>query len=232
MGTVKQTITDALRALVVLTEGDEATADQIETGKNYLQDMIAAWSIDGLMVPYQTTETFVLTTGVQSYAWATGQVAPNFNSASPVRVVACTFVIENYRKPLYEGDARLKAQVPLTGNISEPTFFVFNKQLIPLLQFDVAPYGGGVEVVSEKPLDNTLTLTDDMAFPAHYNLLLRYNLAVLLAPEFGQEVGTTLAFNAKEQRNTVQKYNAQAVPTLRHNVPGHRRFTPITLRGG
>lgn len=231
MGTVKQTITDALREIVVLTEGDEATADMIESAKRTLQGMIALWSIDGLMVPYLKKETFTLYNTTQTYNWAAGQSAPHFNSVSPVRVLAATFVIENYRKPLVPADARMLAQRPVGGLIAQPILFYFDRQLIPTLTFDCVPYGGGVEVLSEKPLDATLELTDTWEFPAYYDLLLRYNLAILLAPAYGKQVSQELAFNGSRTLKTVEKYNAQPVPTMRTSVPTQRRrFMPITLR--
>lgn len=231
MGTVKTTITDALREIVVLSEGDEATADMIEAAKRTLQGMIALWSIDGLMVPYQKKETFTLYNTTQTYNWASGQSSPHFNSVSPVRIIAATFVIETYRAPLQPADARLLAQRPVSGRIAQPIFYYFDRQTIPTLTFDCVPYGGGVEVVSEKPLDASLELTDTWEFPAHYDLLLRNNLAILLAPGYGKSVTPELAFNAKTQLQTVTRYNAQPIPTLRTAVPSQRRrFMPIVLR--
>ena len=231
MGTVKTTITDALREIVVLAEGDEASADMIEAAKRTLQGMIALWSIDGLMVPYLKKETFTFDGVTQTFNWATGQSSPHFNSASPVRIVAATFVIESYRRALDPADARLLAQRPISGRVAQPVFFYFDRQIIPTVTFDCVPYGGGVEFVSEKPLDATLELTDTWEFPAYYDLLLKNNLAILLAPAYGKQVTPELAFNAKSQLQSVTRYNAQPVPTLRTNVPSQRRrFMPITLR--
>lgn len=231
MGTVKQTITDALREIVVLTEGDEATADMIESAKDTLQSMIALWSIEGLMVPYLTKETFTLDNQTQTYNWASGQSSPHFNSVSPVRINAGTFVIANYRRPLEQVDSRLLAQRPIGGRIAQPIMFYFDRQAIPTVTFDCVPYGGSVEFITEKPLDATLELTDTWTFPAHYDLLLRYNLAILLAPPYGKTITPELAFNGKRTLETVTRYNAQPVPTLKTTVPSQRRrFMPITLR--
>ena len=60
MGTVKSLITRSLRALIVLSEGEEATAEMINDGLTTLKDLLNSWSIEGMMVPYSVTETFTL----------------------------------------------------------------------------------------------------------------------------------------------------------------------------
>jgi hypothetical protein len=230
MGTVKQTIEDAMRELNVLTEGDEADADQIAHGLRQLQGMLAQWSISGLMVPYRARETFSLTNGIAAYNWATGQVAPNFNSPSPSMVLSVSYVLGNYQKPLLQVDDRSLLQMPTTGNPSEPNAFFFNKQTIPQLVLDNPAYGGKVVVVSNKALATDYELTDTLEFPDHYQLLLKNNLAVILAPKYGQSVSAELAFNARDSKATIERYNLQAVPSLRVNVPTGRRYSSLLVR--
>ncbi len=232
MGTVKQTIEDAMREINVLTEGDEADADMIAHGLRQFKSMLAEWSIAGLMVPYRSRETFALTNGIQSYNWAVGQVAPNFTTASPSRILAASYVLSSYQRPLQQVDDRSLLQVPVLGNPREPSMFFFNKQTIPQLILDAPAYGGAISVVSEKLLSTDYDLTDQTQFPEHYDLLLKCNLAVILAPKYGQTVSTELAFNARTSKATVERYNLQAVPSLRTNVPppGFRRFSSLLVR--
>lgn len=232
MGTVKQTIEDAMREINVLTEGDEADADMIAHGLRQFKSMLAEWSIAGLMVPYRSRESFALTNGVAAYNWATGQVAPNFNSASPSRILSASYVLSNYQRPLQQVDDRSLLQVPVIGNSREPTMFFFNKQAVPQLILDAPAYGGTISVVSEKLLSTDYELTDQTQFPEHYDLLLKCNLAVILAPKYGQTVSTELAFNARTSKATVERYNLQAVPSLRVKVPtgANRGYSSLLVR--
>jgi hypothetical protein len=223
MGTVKQLIEDALGELVVLSEGEEASDTQINVGLRYLTNMIAMWSIEGLMVPYQTTETFTLDSSYATYNWATGQSAPHFNSASPVRIKAASFAIGNYQKPLKIVDKAELLRTPIFGNIAEPSLICFDRQTIPTISFDCAPYGGVVKIISEKPLDNTLTLTETLAFPDYCNLPLMYNLAVLLCGQYEIDIDTTLALNARTNKGILERFNMAPVPTLRSPIPNNRR---------
>ena len=230
MGTVKACIEDALKSLVVLSEGEEATAAMIEDGKRKLLSMISLWSIEGLMVPYQTTETFVLSPTTAAYLWGVGQSAPNFNSLAPTRIDAASFIVDNVQRPLIEGDARQFAQVPLLGNVSQPSLFFYDRQAIPVFRLDCLPYGGSVKIVSRKPFSVAYDLTDELTFPPEYDIPLWSSLAILLAPDYEKTPSQTLAYIAKTSKQTVESFNAQPVPTLRHNVPQMRTPASIMVR--
>lgn len=231
MGTVKAAITTALRKLVVLSEGEEASADMIDAGLVDLKSMIAQWSIEGLMVPYQTKETFTLDSSTASYTWGIGQSAPNFNSVAPTRVDAASFVLGNYQKPLLWADNRVFMQQPTIGNSGEPTYYNYDRQLLPRFVMDCPPYAGAVTILSRKAFTTEFDLTDELAFPPEYDIPIWSNLAILIAPAYDKDITAAVGTIASLTKKNVERYNAQPIPTLRVNVPsGQSRGSSLSLR--
>lgn len=227
MGTIVTLISDSLKEIIALSDGEIATAEAVEDGKRKLQELLQSWAAEGLMVPYLTTETFAGDSTKSAYLWATGG---DFNSATPNVVRNVSFVLATYQKDLVRMDRRGYGQLPVTGTVSEPRFFMYELQSAGgYFYLDCAPYAGSLKITSEKPLDTTFELTDAVEFPAHYTRALRTNLAIDLAPSYDKTVSAELARNARESKNTVRRFNAQPAPTMQHGVPGQRR-TYLPLR--
>jgi hypothetical protein len=227
MGTVIQAIEDAMRELVVLGEGETATADQINDGKRKLVAMLNQWSVEGMMVPFLTKETFALSSTTASYTWGSGQ---QFNSQAPIEVVAATYLIATTQKPLKALDATAYMRLPLTGIVSEPSGFWYDRQTTPKFYLDVAPYTGSVIVLSKKALDADFELTDQIVLPDEYELAIFTNLAIVLAPGYQRPVSTELAYNAKMSKRVVRRRNVK-VPSMLTDVPVQRR-PMLPLRTG
>lgn len=221
MGTVKQLIEDAMRDIVALAEGEQASADQINDGKRKLVSMLELWSIDGLMVPYLATETFTLPTNQNFVTWKPGG---NFNSSTPIDVVAVSWVFGNLQKKLQRMDWTAYLNLQTVGIVSAPTFFLWDPQATnSTLNFDVTPYGGTLRTVSKKPLDTAFELTDDLEFPIGYDQTLRTNLAIALCPSYQRTASGELVALATSSKRIVERYNVKP-PSMRVSLPGGRRY--------
>lgn len=228
--TVKQLIEDAMREILALAQGEAADADQINDGKQKLIDMLALWSIEGLMVPYIATETFNLANNTSAYTWKPGGA---FNSVSPADVIAASFVLGNLQTPLTRMDPRQWIGIPTLGNVGAPAFYKFeNFATGPVFTVDVAPYGGAVTILSRKPFDTStqFELTDELTFSPEYIQPLRTNLAIEIAPGFEKMAGPDLRLNARNGKRILERYNNQPVPTMRSNLPGLSGDLGLPLR--
>lgn len=229
MGTVKQLIEASMREILALSEGEEATADQINDGKTILVDLLHSWSSEGMMVPYKAVEVFSPLDTTRNYnTWKPGG---NFNSATPIDVLAVSFILSNQQTPLDRMDWRAYMNLPNLAIQSEPRFFLWNPDATdPTLFLDVAPYGGALKVVSSKPLATDFALTDDLEFPDAYNRALRTNLAIDLCPAYQRTASSELIAVATSSKRIVKRVNARPAPSMRSYVPGMRRVSDLPLR--
>lgn len=226
MTTVKTLIEDSMREIVALTEGEQASADAINDGKRKLVSMLELWSIDGLMVPYKAVESFTLPTTQNFATWKPGG---NLNSTTPSNVLAVAYILATGRKKLERMDWTAYLNLPWVGVTSEPKFYVWNPDPTnPALYFDVTPYAGSIQTVSEKPLDTEFDLTDDLEFPIGYEEALRTNLAIALCPSFQKTASAELARGARISKGILERKNVQP-PSMTVSMPWGQRGRVSTL---
>lgn len=217
MRTVKSMIEGALREIVALEEGETASADMIEDGLLIFSELLQSWSDEGLMVPYLVTETLIGDNTKASYIWGPGGDIPTM---APVDVVAVSFILENGQTPLVRADARLFIGRPWLGIVAMPQYFFYERGLTNYLRFDVAPYGGGFQIVSQKPLDSTLVLTADLEFPESYSRMIRTNLAIEFCPPYQKTASAELVAVAASSKKIVKRKNSGPIPSMTTDLPG------------
>lgn len=225
--TIKKVIESSLREIQALAEGEEASADMIADALELLNDLIASWSDEGFMIPYVTRDTLAGDNTKSSYTWGSGG---DITTTAPVNVVAVSFVLENAQHDLLRGSEQLFKRRPVLGIIGNPTYFYFDRQSTPQLHFDVAPYGGTFYITSEKPLDNTLTLTENFALPDRYKRMVRTNLGIELCPAYEKSPSAALVAIARQSRSIVKKSNAKPVPDMRFDFPSGSGASQLPLR--
>lgn len=227
MTTVKTLIEDSMREIVALSEGEQASSDQINDGKRKLVSMLELWSIDGLMVPYKAVESFTLPTSQNFATWKPGG---NFNSVTPIRVLGVAWIFGDGRQKLERMDWTAYINLPSIGDVSAPKFYVWNPDPTnPALHFDVTPYGGTVQTISEKPLDTAFELTDTLEFPIGYEEALRTNLAIALCPSFQKTASAELRALAGRSKGILERQNVRP-PSMTVSLPMGRRGAPLSLR--
>ena len=218
LSTVKQLIEGAMTDIIALTEGEEASADQIEDGARLLSDLIEQWSVEGLLIPYASLTVLQGDTSKASYTWGVGQ---DINSLAPVNVLTVSFQLENGQTPLERVDDRFMNTRPWVGLIGMPNYFTFRAgSPYPSLAFDCAPYGGAFNIWAEFPLDSTTVLTADLAFAPKYNRALRTSLAIEMCPSFEKTPSQVLIALAQSSKKILKRSNRQPVPNMTTDLPG------------
>jgi len=224
--TIKTTIEGALRKIGALAEAEQATADMIEDGKLQLQELIASWSASGLIIPYLSRTVLVGDNTKASYTWGPGG---DINSVAPVDVAAVSFVLENSQYALKPGDETLFMGDRLLGNTGSPSWFYFERQTLPILHFDVAPYGGLFKITSTMAMDDTLELTDDLELPPYYTRMIVNNLALEMCPDYDREPSAVLVSVAARSLNIVRSRALSPVPSQTLETPrgGYHRTSDL-----
>lgn len=208
MATVKDIVNRALRTLGVLADAEEATGNQMQDGVDALRDMVAAWSLGQVMVPWRTVETFALSDDQIAYTYGTGG---DFDAARPVEIYDATLILDGgNRSPLRPIGAKAwnQRRTPLilgrcTAYWWEPTF--------PLgtLRLDCYPIDPTISLVVGKPIELPDAITSATGVAPGYDRALRFNLAVELGPEYGVPVSGDLRKLASDSKRVLESSNSR-----------------------
>lgn len=215
-------IKSAMRKLRVYKPGEAIDDAEVIDNLEVLNTMLEAWSADGLMIPASKTEAFTLTAGQSLYTIGPGG---DFNTTRPIDVdVRSSYVRDSdgndtLLSPMTEREYNSVYDKSPSSN-SEPAYLWYDPQY-PLgrLQFDDPVDGGTLYLVSQKPLDEFPDITTEMVLQPGYKQAIIYNLAVMLAPEYGVAVPAEVGVVARESRSSIEHRNAKPIRTDFSTVP-------------
>lgn len=146
-----------------------------------LNNMLSIWSIDGLIVPFRTTENFPLVVGQSSYTIGTGA---NFATTRPLEILEAYIRDSSNVDHILEqiDQKRYSALINKTVDGRPERFYYDPQYSLGKIYFDSEP--STVEtlyIVSEKPLTELATLATTVSLPDFYKEALVFNLAIRLA---------------------------------------------------
>jgi hypothetical protein len=187
MTTARQIIQRALQKNGVLTKGESPDGDEASDGLSSLNDMIASWSNDSLLIYARLSESFPLVSGQASYTIGTGG---NFNTARPLQILTAftrigdiDYNISIIPEEAFDGIA----QKNISSSIPDVLFYSAGFPLGTITIYPV-PATGVLHIRSEKQLSSLPTLDTDIELPPGWKRALIFNLALELASEYGQQV--------------------------------------------
>lgn len=181
-----QVIKSALRKLGVLPSGGTPSTAQVNDAADALNALVKVFQADGMPLWKIASQTFTVTSGVSTYTVGPGLTV---NIPKPLRI------IQAFRAPASGNNVPLNIynrydynELPNTGTSGDPVNFYYQ----PLNT-------GGRISLWPTPDTNTTTVTfhyqspyedmdaagNDFDFPSEWIQALIYNLAWVLAPEYG-----------------------------------------------
>ena len=188
MATARKLIKRSLQVAGILTKNEQPAADEAADALSVLNGMLGSWSNDGLLVYHRPLEEFSLTGGVAEYT-----IGPSatFNTQRPIRIVSAyirqgttDYPLTQIPEDQYDVFAAQKdlPSIPyrFTYDNNHP---VAKMRIIPTPSTDYPIF-----IRSEKILSQFDTLDDNVNLPPGWDQALVYNLAMMLAPEYGQQV--------------------------------------------
>lgn len=201
MTTALDIITRALKSLNQLGIDEVPSTDMTADAFDSLNDMLAAWGNETLMVYHLTLENFPLVAGQTIYTMGAGG---NFNTARPVTVESAYIRWNQLDYPMQIVNTDQYDSIGLKSTPSQIPYLMQVDQQYPLTQLKMFPTPNDatarVFIESRKPFTQFTTLTDVVNLPDGYARALRYNLAIELVPEYGPPTPALvqLAMSAKK----------------------------------
>ena len=213
-------ISSSARLAGVLASGETLSGAESTDCLLILQQMMDRWQADGLRIFTDNINNFPFVLGTQTYTLGPGG---NFNMARPAKISRMGVqILSNPTQPsevpitLLDVDGWANVRVKNIGG-SYP-LFCYDDGAFPLrnLNFWVIPgLACNVVIYSWQPLTTWPDLsTTDVTFPPAYAQALRYNLAVLIAPEFGRQLDPAIMAIAMDSLSALKDANLPS-PILR-----------------
>jgi len=215
--TVGDLIRSAMRKIGVLAAGEPLPANEGDDAKEVFTQMVDAWSLESLLIPVVSVVTKQLVVGTSEYTIGIypGVTIPDnhIETARPEKILA-SFIRDAYETdyPQEVIDVTTFSRISRKTNGSRPSRF-YNRKGWPMntILFESLPYADEtlhLEVV--QPLSgylSTACLTDVINLPPGYEQVLIYNLAIMLADEWGKEISNSIATIAMQGKSRIKRAN-------------------------
>lgn len=207
--TARDLIKSTLRLIGVLASGETPSAPESNDSLEVLNGMIKTWGIEGLMVFKTTKEEFSLAGSQQSYTMGPGG---DFDTVRPQRIQLVTIKSGGTELPTDILNVQQWSEIINKTSQSNFPYQVYVEGTYPLETINFWPQpstASTVIVYSNKPISDSLALSDEIALPPGYEECIKYNLAVKLAPEFGRPLDPLIFEEAKELKALVMRQNTK-----------------------
>lgn len=226
MTTARGIITKAMQKSGIVTKNESPSSDEISDGLDSLNAMLSAWSNDSLLIYKRTIESFTLTTNDYSYTIGTGG---DFNTTRPTYIISA-YITENstdYPLSIISDEIYANITDKTVGGI--PVMLNYNNgySLGEIKLYPSPTKAYTLNLVTEKPY-TTFTIDDVVDLPAGWEQAIVYNLALILAPEYGQPVDQSIYKIAEDSKrlikvNTLKTRSMDVQPSM--TFPMVSRYT-------
>lgn len=209
MTTVRSLVTKTLQKAGIVTKNESPSADEMSDGVEALNMYLGHLSNDGLVVYNKTTESFTLS-ATSEYTIGTGGT---LNTTRPTKILSAFVRVGGVDYPLREMSLQAYNEISFKDISGIPDVYNYTPNF-PLGLFKVFPKPSAAYtlfVTSEKPL-SSLAVDDVISLPPGWEMMLIYNLAVIISPEYGQPLDQTIYQIAKETLGAIKRNNARNAP--------------------
>jgi hypothetical protein len=215
MTTALNLIEGAARILGVLNKGENMPADDAADGLVALNDLLASWSNESLLVYARTLESFTLTGGVATYLIGSGQT---FNTTRPVAIVEAVirdssnvdYPLTIINEETYQGTSYKTTQTPIPEFLSYTNAHPYGT----INLYGTPSQAYSLRLLTEKPLTSFSLTSTTVDLPPGWNRALRYNLALELAPEYSVKVDQLIVKNAMDSKGAIKAATLRNRPLL------------------
>lgn len=202
MTTALGIIKSAMRKSGILVKSEDPSADEAADALDMLNDLLASWSNDSMVVYARTLESFTLSGGVASYT-----IGPSgtFDTVRPIKIISAYVRSGGIDYSLQVESEENYDAVALKTTGSIPEYIIFSNAF-PLATLTLYPQPATAYTLflrTEKQLSN-FTLSQDVDLPPGWKRALIHNLAVELAPEYGQQIAPEVYEIAKESKAEIR----------------------------
>jgi len=201
--------TDALKKARIIGRDDTPTTSQLLQGYNALNDLLESWSLENMMVLYDTLESFTLVAGTGEYTYGAGGT---LNSARPVTIRDECFIRSgDYDTPVKLVHLAVYRSITNKSLNGSPEIIAINPEypLAKVFLFPVPSEACSLYIKASKQLTTFSDQTTAVALYPGYGRALISNLAVELCSDYGKKILPSLTYTAGQSKGVIKVHNSK-----------------------
>ncbi|MCF0075443.1 packaged DNA stabilization gp4 family protein [Dyadobacter sp. CY261] len=193
-----------MQKLGVITRNQEPEADETNDALDQLNALLLSWSNESLMIYVRNRQTFNLVAGQGAYTIGTGQ---NFNTPRPIQILDAMSSTGDVFSPInIVSDEIFIESQSLPNQQGVPTMLNYDNNY-PVGTIRLWPIPAAADKLTLL-MEASLTqfeLDDEVDLPPGWERMIIYNLAIELAPDYGQQVSPELLELARDAKALVAR---------------------------
>lgn len=209
MTTVAEVILLALKDIGVLDEDETPSSSLLADAFTTLKQMLSLWQTSNIYVYAKEDITF---TPDGSLTYTIGPTGADITNTTPQRIAYAFHAVGDISYPMLKIFERLEdyQNIGLKNLVSYPSSLFYNP-LYPngTIYLYPAPNTGTMHLGIDVSLPEYTATTDNISLPAEYDMAVRFNLAVILAPMLGKQVDPYVEKMAKNSLQMVKANNLE-----------------------
>lgn len=215
--TVAEVVTAAFKKIKVGISGETLASEDLTAGIDTLQLMLRTWAAKGIRLWLNQTQSVTLVAGTAAYTLSTRalDVSQAYTRVSDQDEPVQLLTREEYER-LPDKTVTGKpyaAWIDRTRTATTATVY-------PVPTAADVTAGTTLRLVNKRMIQDVTAGSDDIDFPPEWIETIVYNLAMRLAPDFGQAVDPGIAMMAKELYDDLEGQDREGSVFMR---PGVRR---------
>ena len=206
--TAREFLTKTFQLAGILASNEALSASEASDGLVSLNELIESWSVEGLMIPTVSQESFSLVASQASYTIGS---SGNFNTTRPINIENASVLINgtSYQLDILNSDQR--AELVNQSLMGLPTKVYYDKSVPTgtLYFYPIPDQAYSLRLSSSKPIGSLASLDTGVVFQPGYARALRYSLAIDIAPEYGRELSQVVMSEAFRLKADLKRKNIE-----------------------
>ena len=224
MATGADIVKKMLQRAGVLTKNEEPSADELNDGLDALNNMVASWSNNSLLVYARTWEDFNLSSGVSQYTIGSGG---DFDTARPNQILEAHIKSGNvkYENLSIVGDVVYNRYIDDLNITGYPLWLNFdNSNPLGIIRLYPKPSSAlTLFMLTEKPV-TAFTAAGVVSLPPGWERALIFNGAIEVSGEYGVEPPASTIKIARESKGNIQRAIAKVTTMDSQPMGGENGF--------
>ncbi len=212
--TYRVIIKDALLNIGATDINSEPTDTENEYCLRILKDMLANWSSDGLMIPFETELSLVLSESQREFVISANEESdfnsPPFEKLAYARYRRASNDTASYLERVSVNDFSL-SQTENTSYLGYPYSYKYESRGDPSVYYFTMNYlgleGDILSLGGKMALNQEIALDDVMMLPPEYRAAIKFNLSKWVAEGFQVQASPLVMQMAQKTLNTISKKN-------------------------
>lgn len=205
--TVRDLIKGSLRLIGAIATGQTPSANEEADCLSVLNEMLDSWSTERLTIFNTVRESFTLIPTQQAYTIGTGG---DFDTTRPQLVENAGVMSGTIELPVDILTQDEWAAISLKSTSSTFPMKLYMEDAFPLATINLWPVPSAANsliLYSWKPLTAFASASTTFVMPPGYLMALRFNLAVMLAPEYGKTPNDLVMKGAVDGKSNIKRMN-------------------------